>query len=60
MAATVAIVLGPPGAPAAAAWVALPLAAALVVGSLAGHGETPFRCGVAIAVLNVMLLVLTV
>jgi len=59
MAATVVIVLGPPGAPGVAGWVALPLAAALVAGSLTGHGQTPFRCGVAIAVLNVLLLVLT-
>ena len=59
MAATVVIVLGPPGAPGVAGWFALPLAAALVAGSLTGHGQTPFRCGVAIAVLNVLLLVLT-
>jgi 1,4-dihydroxy-2-naphthoate octaprenyltransferase len=60
MAATVAIVLGPPGAPTAAAWLALPLAAALAAGALTGHGQMPFRCGVAIALLNVILLVLTV
>jgi 4-hydroxybenzoate polyprenyltransferase len=59
MAATVVIVLGPPGPAPATSWVALLLAAALAVGALTGHGQTPFRCGLAIAVLNVLMLVLT-
>jgi 4-hydroxybenzoate polyprenyltransferase len=58
MGATVVIVLGPPGPAPVLAWVALLLAAALAVGALTGHGRTPFRCALAIAVLNVMLLVL--
>ena len=58
MGATVVVVLGPPGPVPALGWVALLLAAALAVGALTGHGQTPFRCGLAIAVLNVMLLVL--
>ena len=58
MGATVVIVLGPPGPAPALAWIALLLAAGLAVGALTGHGQTPFRFGLAIAVLNVMLLVL--
>lgn len=58
MAATAVIVLGPPGPPPPAAWAALVLAAGLAAGALTGGGQTPFRCGVAIALLNVMLLVL--
>jgi len=58
MGATVVIVLGPPGPAPAPAWVALVLAAGLAVGALTGRGRMPFRCGVAIAILNVMLLVL--
>lgn len=59
IAATAVIVLGPPGPAPATRWVALLLAAALAVGALTGHGQTPFRCGLAIALLNVLLLVLT-
>ena len=53
------IVLGPPGAPPRIAWAGLLLAAGLAVGALAGHDRTPFRCGIAIAGVNVILLVLT-
>jgi hypothetical protein len=53
----VVIVLGPPGPAPVVAWAALLLAAGLAVGALTGRGQTPFRCGVAIAVLNVLLLV---
>ena len=59
MGATLLIVLGPPGPAPAVAWAALLLAAALAVGAFTGHGKTPFRCGVAIAILNVTLLALS-
>lgn len=59
LAATVLIVLGPPGTPPPVAWAGLLLAAGLAVGALAGHGRTPFRCGVAIAGVDVTLLILT-
>lgn len=58
--ATVVTVLGPPRPAPAAAWGALPIAVALAVGALTGRGRTPFRCGVAIAGLNVILLVIMV
>ena len=56
--ASVATVVGPPRPAPAAAWGALLIAAALAVGALTGRGRTPFRCGVAIAGVNVILLVL--
>ena len=58
LSASLVTVLGPTGSPPAVAWVALLLAAGLAVGALTGRGRAPFRCGVAIAGLNVMLLVL--
>jgi hypothetical protein len=58
LSASLVTVLGPPGSPPVVAWVALLLAAGLAVGALTGRGRVPFRCGVAIAGLNVMLLVL--
>ena len=58
LAASVVAVLGPPGAPPAIAWAALALAAVLAAGALTGSGHTPFRCGLAIAGVDVLLLVL--
>jgi 4-hydroxybenzoate polyprenyltransferase len=58
LSASLVTVLGPTGSPPAVAWVALLLAAGLAVGALTGRGRAPFRCGVAIAGLNVILLVL--
>lgn len=58
LAASVVIVLGPPGPPTPVSWAGLLLAAALAIGALTGHGRTPFRCGVAIAGVDVILLVL--
>ena len=58
LAASVAIVLGPEGSPPPVAWAALLLAAGLAAGAIIGHGHTPFRCGVAIAGVDVLLLVL--
>ena len=56
LAASLVAVLGPQGPPPAVAWVALLLAAGLAVGALTGHGRAPFRYGLAIAGVDVMLL----
>jgi 1,4-dihydroxy-2-naphthoate octaprenyltransferase len=58
LAASVVTVLGPEGSPPGVAWVGLLLVGALAVGALTGRGRMPFRCAVAIAVLDVTLLVL--
>ncbi len=58
LAASVVIVLGPAGPPPPVAWAGLLLAAGLAIGALTGFGRTPFRCGVAIAGVDVILLVL--
>ena len=57
LAASLVTVLGPRGSPPALAWAALLLAAGLTVGALCGHGRAPFRYGLAIAGVDVMLLV---
>lgn len=44
--------------PAPVFWAGLLIAAVLAVGALTGRGRTPFRCGVAIAGVNVILLAL--
>ena len=49
-------VLGPSGAPATAAWVALALVGALAVVALVGRGKAPFYAAVAIALVDVVLL----
>lgn len=56
--ASVVTVLGPQGWPPVVVWVGLLLVGALGVGALTGPGRIPFRCGVAIAVLDVTLLLL--
>jgi 4-hydroxybenzoate polyprenyltransferase len=58
LAASVGIVMGPPGTPAPVFWAGLLIAAVLAVGALTGRGRTPFRCGVAIAGVDVILLAL--
>lgn len=55
--ATVITALGPAGSPRGWVWLALAGACALGFGALTGHGRLPFRCAVAIAALNVTLLV---
>ncbi|MDG9700831.1 UbiA family prenyltransferase [Streptomyces sp. DH37] len=56
-AASLLAVLGPAGTPPAWAWVVLALVAVLAALTLAARGRTPFRAAVAIALLDVMLLV---
>ncbi|MGV0992451.1 MAG: UbiA family prenyltransferase [Mycobacterium sp.] len=58
LAASIVTVLGPPGSPPAVAWAGLALAAVLAAGALTGSGRMPFRCGLAIAGVDVLLLVL--
>jgi 4-hydroxybenzoate polyprenyltransferase len=58
LAASMVTVLGPGGSPPGLAWVGLLLVGALAVGALPGRGRMPFRCAVAIALLDVTLLVL--
>jgi 4-hydroxybenzoate polyprenyltransferase len=58
LAASVVTVLGPEGSPPLVAWVGLLLVGALAVGAVTGRGRMPFRCAVAIALLDVTLLVL--
>lgn len=60
LAATLVTVLGPKGSPPALAWAALLLAGGLAVGALTGHGRAPFRYGVAIAGVDVVLLMLMI
>ncbi|GGO68489.1 UbiA family prenyltransferase [Nocardioides deserti] len=55
--ASVAAVLGPAGSPPAWAWAALALAVALAAVTLVTRGRTPFRAAVAVALLDVVLLV---
>lgn len=55
--ASVLAVLGPAGAPPAWAWAALAVVVALAAVTLTTRGRTPFRAAVAIAVLDVALLV---
>ncbi|RIQ16897.1 hypothetical protein DY240_22615, partial [Jiangella rhizosphaerae] len=56
-AASVLVVLGP-GRPPGWAWAGLGLVGALVVTALRGGGPTPFRAAMAIALVDVVLLVL--
>ena len=56
--ASVVAVLAPEGAPPGAGWVGLLVAGALAIGALTGRGRVPFQCAVAIAVVDVTLLVL--
>jgi 4-hydroxybenzoate polyprenyltransferase len=58
LAASVVAVLGPGGSPPGVAWVGLLLVGALAVGALTCRGRMPFRCAVAIGLLDVTLLVL--
>ena len=51
-------VLGPPGPAPALSWAGLLLAAALAVGAFTARGRMPFRYGVAIAAVNVTMVVL--
>ncbi|WP_207619178.1 UbiA family prenyltransferase [Nocardioides sp. IC4_145] len=55
--ASVAAVLGPAGSPPAWAWATLALAVALAAVTLVTRGRTPFRAAVAVALLDVVLLV---
>lgn len=55
--ASVAAVVGPPGPAPAWAWAALAVSVALAVVALAGRGRTPFHAAVAIALVDVALLV---
>ncbi|GGQ33158.1 UbiA family prenyltransferase [Streptomyces roseolilacinus] len=56
-AASLLTVLGPPGPPPAWAWAALALVAVLAVSTATAGGRAPFRAAVAIALLDVVLLV---
>ncbi|MFF9203865.1 UbiA family prenyltransferase [Streptomyces sp. NPDC014986] len=56
-AASLLAALGPAGPPPAWAWAALALVAALVALTSAAHGRVPFRAAVAVALLDVVLLV---
>lgn len=51
-----AAVLGPPGAPAAWAWVVLAATVCLALLALLGQGKVPFRAAIAIALIDVGLL----
>lgn len=55
--ASVAAVLGPPGEPVAWSWGALLLVAGLAVVALTGRGKAPFHAAIAIALVDVVLLV---
>lgn len=57
LAASVVAVLGPAGPAPVAAWAALGVCVALAVVALAGRGTAPFRAAVAIALVDVALLV---
>ncbi len=54
--ATAVAVLGPAGAPAAGAWIALAMVVALATLALFGRGKAPFYAAVAIALVDVVLL----
>lgn len=56
VAASVAAVLGPRGAPPIAAWPALAIVAGLAVVALTGRGAWPFRAAIGIALVDVVLL----
>jgi 4-hydroxybenzoate polyprenyltransferase len=56
--ASVVAVVGPGWPPSAWAWLGLIVAGALAGGTLTGRGRVPFRCGVAIALVDLTLLVL--
>jgi 4-hydroxybenzoate polyprenyltransferase len=58
LAASVVTVLAPEGTPPRLAWIGLLVAGLLTGGALTARGRTPFRCCVAIAILDVMLLLL--
>ena len=53
---SLAVVLGPPGVPATAAWVALGVTLLLAVAAVSGTGRTPFRAAVGIALVNVAMI----
>jgi 4-hydroxybenzoate polyprenyltransferase len=53
-----AAVLGPRGAPGTFGWVALTATLLLALAALLGHGRTPFRAAICIAVVNVAMLTL--
>ena len=53
---SLAVVLGPPGVPATAAWVALGVTLLLAVAAFTGTGRTPFRAAVGIALVNVAMI----
>lgn len=56
--ASLAVALGPDGTPPPLAWLALGLTAALATLAVTGHGKTPFRAAIGIALVNVALLTL--
>ncbi|PVZ14806.1 UbiA family prenyltransferase [Actinomycetospora cinnamomea] len=57
VAASLVAALGPAGTPPAWVWVVLVVVGALAAFTLAGHGRGPFRAAIAIALLDVVLLV---
>ena len=57
VAASLLAALGPAGAPAAWVWVAIVVVAALAAVALTGRGRAPFRAAMAIALVDVVLLV---
>lgn len=59
-AASALVVLGPAGSPPAWAWPVLAVVAALAVTAATGSGRGPFRAAMAIALVDVVLLVVTV
>jgi 4-hydroxybenzoate polyprenyltransferase len=56
VAASVVVVLGPPGAPSGVAWGALAVVVALAVIARVGRGKAPFYAAIAIALVDVVLL----